>query len=201
MAGERAGVGDGMDANLLAHLADLLFFEKGEGPDNGKPAAEEVLPGYHGAEIAAVQQIDEKCFDDVFLMVAKGELVGVIEAGQFKEAVAALPGTVKAAAFAVFGQQRLFADIGLFYPMFNRQTSEFVFDKCRFVAAKPHIEMDGQKFVGDWRFFSPLGEQPGKDEAVDATRDRNQYPVAVLQHIVGVHGPADQAIGFFIRNH
>lgn len=71
-SGKWARIVRGMQAKVLTKACHLFFVQKGKWANNSKVAVEEWLAGNHGADIAAIEQVDKKGFNDIFFVVTQG---------------------------------------------------------------------------------------------------------------------------------
>ena len=63
---------------------DFLFIQVSQGSDQGQGAVEQALVGNHGAEVAAIKQVEQRRLDDVVAMMAKSNFIDLFFPGPFK---------------------------------------------------------------------------------------------------------------------
>jgi hypothetical protein len=70
------------------------------------------LKGKHGADLSTVKNIEKKGFDDIVLVMAKGNLVTFETMSKMEETFSPFPGTEETGVFPILGAIRSPPDIG-----------------------------------------------------------------------------------------
>jgi len=146
----------------------------------------DALLGHHGADLAAVEHVQQQRLDHVVAVVGQGDLVAAPLRGDLEDAPAPEPRAQEAGVLAVDFAVRHGTDVGAVDDGFAADLPQVGLQPIRVPAAALEAEIDvhgrDRVVAGDDVLGGP--QQVQQDHAVRPPRDPDEDPVSRLDHAV-----------------
>lgn len=188
---EFAGAGELADVRVFGIRDDLVFFAVAERADNATRVLFVRHHGRHSAELALVQHVHQKRFDDVVHVVAERNFVEVVFTCEFDKLCAALRAAPITVQLAAFLEARFYGDI----LKVERHLRVFICHALQKFAGrlvcKIALDVDGGKFAFGPEFAESRGELHQQHARILATACSDEHAVPVFNQIEVVDGFCD----------
>ena len=155
---EFAGAGELANVRVFGVGYDFAFFAVAERANNAARILFVRHHGRHSAELALVQHVHQKCFDDVVHVVAERNLIEIVfacELDEFRAALRAAPVTVQFAAFFEAGFHSYVFKVERYLRVFFCHALQKF---ARSLVCKIALDVDGGKFAFGPEFAESRGE-------------------------------------------
>ena len=158
--------------------------------------------GDHGADIARTGEIEQKGFDDVVAVMPQGQFVQPFLPGMGKQLGATATGTVETEILPRVlgsGDLRLRGTIlgskdAQLSPQSTYCLRHLASHRTGAACLRLHIHMYSLHLVINGCLPAPLEQNGQEYQRIQATGDRYQHTVAIGEHAIIVHGPAEAPI-------
>jgi hypothetical protein len=107
------------------------------------------LKGKHGADLTTIKYIEEQGFDDVVLMVSKGDLVTFQLVGQTEEPLSPLPRAEETGVLSIFRAICFSSNLGEFDVIREVLGFKKVFQDFSSVGVETQVDVNRDQFIID----------------------------------------------------
>lgn len=194
---EFAGAGELADVCVFGVGYDFAFFAVAERANNAARVLFVRHHGRHPAELAFVQHVHQKCFDDVVHVVAECNLVEVVFACELDEFRAALRAAPVAIEFATFFETCFYGDV---FKVERHLRVFFCHSLQKFAGSlvcKIALDVDGSKFALGPEFAESCSEFHQQHAGILTAACGDEHAVSVFNQVEVVNGFRDFLIDSF----